>query len=161
MHDVDRNSIFHKDWEKKGHQHGTRPHGVHEDHHHCHDDHDHHHHDHHHEHHHDWLDKLMSSSGPDWFAVFVMSIFIIAGHFRWLPGTLSDGVVVGAAMIGLYPPLKNSIFTCLHVRRPSAELVVCLVLLVMLFCGMSLEVALCTLTLMLGSFLHFHFSWRG
>ncbi|PIE58227.1 MAG: hypothetical protein CSA33_04790 [Desulfobulbus propionicus] len=164
MHDVERNSIFHKSWEEKARAHGTDPHGVHPEHH-IHqyhgDDHDQDDHHHHHQARQGWLDVPVNSAAPDWFAVFGMSVMILAGSLQWVPGTLAEGLLVAGAVIGLYPPLKNSLFSSLQARRPSRELSVCLLLTGMLFYGMSLEVALCTLTLMLGSYLDFNFAWKG
>jgi cation transport ATPase len=89
-----------------------------------------------------------------------MLLLIGAGYFKWLPGYLSDGMLLCAAVIGVFPLLKNAFFDALYKRRFRFELVVGLGLLAGLFTGRLLEVALLALLLLVGSFMRLNFSWK-
>ncbi len=104
--------------------------------------------------------KIFGDPLRDWFGAFLMVLLIGAGYFKWLPGYLSDGMLVCAAVIGIFPLLKNAFFDVLYKRRFRFELVVGLVLLAGLFTGRLLEVALLALLLLVGSFMRLNFSWK-
>jgi cation transport ATPase len=120
-------------------------------------------HAHHHSHHpeHAGLThKIFNDPVRDWFAVACMGLLIITGYNQWLPGKLSQGILICAAVIGVFPVLKNAFFDSIAKRRPSFELIIGLVLVIGLFMGNFLEVALATLFLLIGSFIRLNFSWR-
>ena len=96
----------------------------------------------------------------DWFAAFLMGLLIVAGYLKWLPGHLSDGMLVSAAVIGLFPIVKNGLFDSIDKRTLRFELLVGILLLTGLFMGRFLEVALITLLLLIGSFMRLNFSWK-
>ena len=96
----------------------------------------------------------------DWFAAFLMGLLIVAGYLQWLPGHLSDGMLVCAAVIGLFPIVKNGLFDSIYKRTLRIELLVGILLLAGLFMGRFLEVALITLLLLMGSFMRLNFSWK-
>ena len=96
----------------------------------------------------------------DWFAFLLMGLLIVAGYFRWLPGNLSDGMLVCAAVIGLFPIVKNGLFASIYKKTLRFELLVAILLLAGLFMGRFLEVALITLLLLMGSFMRLNFSWK-
>jgi len=96
----------------------------------------------------------------DWFGAFLMGLLILAGYFKWLPGYLSDGMLVCAAVIGLFPIIKNALFESIYKRTLRFELLVGVLLLAGLFTGRFLEVALITLLLLMGSFMRLNFSWK-
>jgi cation transport ATPase len=229
MHDVDRNSILYRDWDKKkdpnhthvdhgkghGPKQGSAPHD-HDEHVHPHDhdhrgggsrwdpaDHDHFHpeaayenhyqdghdHEHHdeghysrlrvfthlhehqhvfyHAHHHDHdpnqrtlLHKIFKDPVRDWFGVGIIVLMIVIGYFKWLPGYLSDAILVCAAVIAIFPALKNALVSGILKRRLTLELVISLLLVAGLFTGRYLEIALCALFLLMGSFIRLEFSWK-
>lgn len=120
-------------------------------------------HAHHHTHHPEHVGavhKIFGDPLRDWFAALLMLLLIGAGYFKWLPGYLSDGMLLCAAVIGVFPLLKNALFDALYKRRFRFELVVGLVLLAGLFTGRLLEVALLALLLLVGSFMRLDFSWK-
>ena len=96
----------------------------------------------------------------DWFGAFLMGLLIAAGYFHWLPGYLSDGMLVCAAVIGLFPIVKNGLFDSIYRKTFRIELLVGILLLAGLFMGRFLAVALITLLLLMGSFMRLNFSWR-
>lgn len=104
--------------------------------------------------------KVFGDPLRDWFGAFLMGLLILAGYFRWLPGYLSEGMLVCAAVIGLFPIVKNALFDCLYRRKLRFELPVGILLLAGLFMGRFLEVALIALLLFMGSFLRLNFSWK-
>jgi hypothetical protein len=104
--------------------------------------------------------KIFGDPLRDWFAALLMLLLIGAGYFKLLPGYLSDGMLLCAAVIGVFPLLKNALFDALYQRRFRFELVVGLVLLAGLFTGRLLEVALLALLLLVGSFMRLNFSWK-
>ena len=89
-----------------------------------------------------------------------MLLLIGAGYFKWLPGYLSEGMLLCAAVIGVFPLLKNALFDALYQRRFRFELPVGILLLAGLFMGKFLEVALIALLLLVGSFMRLKFSWK-
>jgi len=97
----------------------------------------------------------------DWFGAFLMGLLIVAGYFKWLPGYLSEGMLVCAAVIGLFPIVKNGLFDSIYKRKICFELLVGILLLAGLFMGRFLEVALISLFLLVGSFMRLNFSWKG
>jgi hypothetical protein len=104
--------------------------------------------------------KVFGDPVRDWFGIFLMGLLIVAGYFKWLPGHLSDGMLVCAAVIGLFPVLKNALFDCIYKRTLRFELIVGILLLAGLFMGRFLEVALIVLLLLIGSFMRLNFSWK-
>ena len=121
-------------------------------------------HAHHHTHHPEdagIVHKVFGDPVRDWFGAFLMGLLIAVGYCKWLPGYLSDGMLVCAAVIGLFPLLKNGLFDSLYKRKIRFELLVGILLLVGLFMGRFLEVALICLFLLVGSFMRLNFSWKG
>jgi hypothetical protein len=90
-----------------------------------------------------------------------MGILIVIGYFKLLPGHLSDGMLVCAAVIGIFPLLKNALFACLGKRAFSSDSIIGVLLLAGLFMGHFIEAALSALFLLIGSFLRLNFSWRN
>ena len=118
---------------------------------------------HHHTHHPEHagiVHKVFGDPVKDWFAAFLMGVLIVAGYLQWLPGHLSDGMLVCAAVIGLFPIVKNGLFDSIYKRTLRIELLVGILLLAGLFMGRFLEVALITLLLLMGSFMRLNFSWK-
>ena len=106
------------------------------------------------------MHKIFGDPRRDWFAVVLMVLLIVIGYFKWLPGHLSDGMLLCAAIIGIFPVLKNGVFGCIYRRTFRFELLVGFLLLIGLFMGEFLVVDLITLLLLLGSFLRLNFSWK-
>lgn len=96
----------------------------------------------------------------DWFAAFLMILLILLGYYQVAPGLLSNGLLLCAAVVGIYPILKDGLFEIIAKRNFSSELVVGTVLLIGLIFGKFLEVALLSLLLLVGSLLKLHFAWR-
>ncbi len=120
----------------------------------------------HHQHHHlhdpehtSLVHKLFKDPVRDWFAAALMILLILAGHLKWLPGHLSDAMLVCAAMIGIFPVFKNALFLCIAKRKPSFELLLASLLIAGLLSGSFLETALVCLFLLMGSFMKLDFSW--
>jgi cation transport ATPase len=105
--------------------------------------------------------KIFKDPVRDWFAVFLMALLILTGIMQWLPGHLSSGMLVCAAIIGIFPLLKNAIFDTIAARRPNLELVLGILLVIGLVMGRFLETACVALFLLIGSFLKLNFSWRN
>ena len=91
----------------------------------------------------------------------MMGFLILAGYLKWLPGHLSDGMIVCAAVIGTFPILKNALFDCIAARKITIELFLGIILVIGLFAGVFLPVALTSFFLLLGSFMRLNFSWRN
>ena len=120
-------------------------------------------HAHHHSHHPEHagiVHKVFGDPVRDWFGVFLMGILIIVGYLKWVPGPLSDGMLVCAAVIGIFPLLKKALFDCVYNRKFRFELLVGIVLVAGLFWGKFLEVALIVLLFLIGSFMRLNFSWK-
>ncbi len=120
-------------------------------------------HAHHHTHHPEHagiLHKVFGDPVRDWFGVFLMGILIIAGYLKWVPGPLSNGMLVCAAVIGIFPLLKKALFDCVYNRKFRFELLVGVLLVAGLFLGKFLEVALIVLLFLIGSFMRLNFSWK-
>ena len=120
-------------------------------------------HAHHHTHHPEHagvVHKVFNDPVRDWFAALLMGLLIVAGYFKWLPGPLSDGMLVCAAVIGIFPVVKNGLFDSIYKRTFRFELLVGILLLAGLFMGRFLEVALIALLLLIGSFMRLNFSWK-
>jgi len=120
-------------------------------------------HAHHHSHHPEHagiVHKVFGDPVRDWFGAFLMGILIIAGYLKWVPGPLSDGMLVCAAVVGIFPLLKKALFDCVYNRKFRFELLVGIVLVAGLFFGKFLEVALIVLLLFIGSFMRLNFSWK-
>jgi len=120
-------------------------------------------HSHHHSHHPEHTTALHRVFGDplrDWFAALLMAILIGMGYFNLLPGKLSDGMLLCAAVIGLFPLLKNAVFESIARRKFSAEILLGVLLLGGLFLGKFLLVAGISLCLLVGSFLRLNFSWK-
>lgn len=120
---------------------------------------------HHHHHAHDpehegMVHRFFKDPARDWFGAALMVLLIAAGYYRWLPGDLSSGMLVCAAMIGLFPIAKNAVLDCISRRKITFELAVALVLAGGLVAGYYLEVALASLLLLAGSFMKLNFGWR-
>jgi len=121
-------------------------------------------HRHHHNHdpeHTGLVHKVFKDPVRDWFGAVLMLILIYAGYNRLLPGNLSDGILVCAAIIGIFPVIKNALLECISRRRISIELILGAVLLTGLFTGRFLEVAIAALLMLVGSFMRINFSWRS
>ena len=121
-------------------------------------------HAHHHTHHPEHagvIHKVFGDPVRDWFGVFLMVLLIVPGYLKWLPGYLSDGMLVCAAVIGLFPIVKNGLFDSIYKRTLRFELLVGILLLAGLFMGKFLAVALISLLLLMGSFMRLNFSWKG
>jgi hypothetical protein len=121
-------------------------------------------HRHHHNHdpeHTGLVHKIFKDPVRDWFGAVLMLILIYAGYNRLLPGNLSDGMLVCAAIIGIFPVIKNALLECISRRRISIELIIGAVLLTGLFTGRFLEVAIAALLMLVGSFIRINFSWRS
>jgi hypothetical protein len=121
-------------------------------------------HRHHHNHdpeHTGLVHKVFKDPVRDWFGAVLMLILIYVGYNRLLPGNLSDGMLVCAAIIGIFPVIKNALLECISRRRISIELVIGAVLLTGLFTGRFLEVAIAALLMLVGSFMRINFSWRS
>jgi len=119
-----------------------------------------HHHDHHPEHV-GIIHKVFKDPVRDWFGAVLMLILIYVGYNRLLPGNLSDGMLVCAAIIGIFPVIKNALLECISRHRISIELILGTVLLTGLFTGRLLEVAIAALLILVGSFMRINFSWRS
>jgi hypothetical protein len=104
--------------------------------------------------------KIFGDPLRDWFGALLMVLLIGAGYFRLLPGYLSEGMLVCAAVMGIFPLLKNALFDLLYKRRFRVELPVGILLLAGLFMGRFLEVSLIVLLLLTGSFMRLNFSWK-
>ncbi len=104
--------------------------------------------------------KIFKDPVRDWFAVFLMAVLIVTGYMQWLPGHLGTGMLVCAAIIGIFPIIKNALFDTVATRRPNLELVVGIVLIVGLVMGLFLETAIVALCVLAGSFLKLNFSWK-
>ncbi len=104
--------------------------------------------------------KIFRDPVRDWFGAALMGLLIVVGYLKLLPGHLSDGMLVCAAVIGIFPALKNALFDCIYKREFRFELLVGVLLLVGLFLGRFLEVALISLLLLIGSFMRLNFSWK-
>ena len=89
-----------------------------------------------------------------------MILLILFGYYQLAPGPLANGMLVSAAVVGIYPVLKNGLFEIIAERKFSFDLVVGTVLLIGLIFGKFLEVALISLLLLVGSFLKLDFAWR-
>ena len=120
-------------------------------------------HAHHHTHHPEHtgvVHKIFNDPVRDWFGAALMGILIVVGYLKWLPGHLSDGMVVCAAVMGIFPLLKNALFSAFAKRELRFELVLGILLLGGLLWGEFIKVALISLVLLLGSFLRLNFSWK-
>jgi len=120
-------------------------------------------HAHHHTHHPEHVSiihKIFRDPVRDWFGAALMGLLIVVGYLKLLPGHLSDGMLVCAAVIGIFPALKNALFDCICKREFRFELLVGVLLLAGLFLGRFLEVALISLLLLIGSFMRLNFSWK-
>lgn len=106
------------------------------------------------------MHRMFGNPARDWFAAGLMGLLIAAGYFKMLPGHLSDGMLVCAAVIGLFPLLKNAVFDCIAKRTLSADIVFGAVLLGGLIAGYFFAVAVMSLCLLVGSFLRLDFSWK-
>lgn len=121
-------------------------------------------HNHHHSHHPEHtstIHKILNDPARDWFAVALMAALILTGYFKVLPGYLSSGALVCAALIGIFPVLKNALFESIAQRRFSPGLFVGMLLLAGLAAGNFLAIALFSLFLLVGSFMRLNFSWRN
>ena len=107
------------------------------------------------------LHKVFGDPARDWFAAGLMGVLIATGYFKLLPGYLSDGMLVCAAIIGIFPLMKNAVFECIGKRTVNADILAGGLLLAGLFMGRFTEVALVALFLLIGSFLRLNFSWRN
>jgi cation transport ATPase len=120
-------------------------------------------HQHHHTHdpeHTTIMHKVFKDPVRDWFGLAFMLLLIAAGYYQWVPGKLSEGMIMCAAVIGLFPVMKNALFDSISRRKPSFELLIGVLLIAGLFYGKFLAVALTMVFLLAGSFLKLSFSWR-
>ncbi len=95
----------------------------------------------------------------DWFALGLILLFVVIGFSQMLPAKASQGLFLAAALIGLFPAMKNAIRVCLLQRKMTLEILVVTLLLIMLFSGYFFEAATAGLFLLIGSFLQLNFSW--
>jgi len=164
-HDHDEDTYEDHDHDLHTHDHGEKDHKRAEErafahlHEHGHDFFHAHHHTHHPEHA-GVVHKVFGDPVRDWFGAVLMGLLIVAGYFKWLPGHLSDGMLVCAAVIGLFPLVKNGLFDSIYKRTLRFELLVGILLLAGLFMGRFLEVALIALLFLMGSFMRLNFSWK-
>jgi cation transport ATPase len=120
-------------------------------------------HSHHHTHHPEHTTAVHRVFGDplrDWFAVLLMLMLMGIGYFNLLPGRLSDGMLLCAAVIGIFPLLKNAVFESIARRKFSIEILLGVLLIAGLLLGGFLQVALISLCLLVGSFLRLDFSWK-
>ena len=89
-----------------------------------------------------------------------MALLIVTGYLKWLPGHLSTGMLVCAAIIGIFPIIKNAIFDSIAARKLKLELVIGIALLCGLLLGHYLETAIVTFCVLIGSFMNLNFSWK-
>jgi len=95
----------------------------------------------------------------DWFALLVVGVLIGMNITGLVRDALGKGFLVMAAVIGLFPLVKNSIIKGILGGRFIADLVVSLILIIALFYGQIFYVAVAVFLLLLGSFLRLNFSW--
>jgi cation transport ATPase len=120
-------------------------------------------HRHHHTHHPEHtslIHRILLDQLRDWFAVGLMGILIFAGYYKLAPGHLSDGMIICAAVIGIFPMFKNGIFDCVFKKKMSFELLLGIFLIIGLLKGYFLETALISVFLLVGSFFRLNFSWK-
>jgi len=120
-------------------------------------------HGHHHSHHPEHTTAIHRFFGDplrDWFAALLMTILMGIGYFNLLSGKLSDGMLLCAAVIGIFPLLKNAVFESIARRTFSVEIILGVLLIAGLLLGNFLQVALISLCLLVGSFLRLDFSWK-
>ncbi len=114
-----------------------------------------------HHHSHDTrLQTLFTEGRRDWFALSFMAVLIGVALFARLPQGLDSGLLVSAALIGIFPAAKNALFAAIYGRKPSVELFIVLGLLSLLFVGYFVVAAFSALFVLAGSFVHLDFSWR-
>jgi cation transport ATPase len=121
-------------------------------------------HGHHHKHdpeHTTVMHKIFKDPGRDFFGAALMTVLILAGYLKWVPSPLAEGMLLCAAIIGIFPLIKNAFFDCLKNRKVNIELFVGLALITGLCLGKFLEVSLICLFILLGSFFRLNFSWRN
>lgn len=121
-------------------------------------------HQHHHTHHPEhttFIHKVFKDPVRDWFGLAFMVLLIAAGYYQWLPGHLSNGMLVCAAVIGIFPLLKNAFFECIARRTLCFELLLGILFMAGLFMGHFFAVALAAVFLLAGSFMKLSFSWRN
>jgi cation transport ATPase len=119
-------------------------------------------HSHHHSHHPEHTSAIHRVFGDplrDWFAVLLMIVLIGIGYFSLLPEKLSSAMLLCAAVIGIFPLLKNALFESIVRRTFSVEIILGVLLIGGLLLGSFLQVALISLCLLMGSFLRLDFSW--
>lgn len=95
----------------------------------------------------------------DWFGLGVILLFAGIGFSGILPDKASQGLFLSAALIGLFPAMKNVIRISLLQKKMKLELLVVALLLILIFSGHFFEAAIASLFLLLGSFLDLNFSW--
>ncbi|PIE71739.1 MAG: hypothetical protein CSA22_01200 [Deltaproteobacteria bacterium] len=95
----------------------------------------------------------------DGFGLGLISLFIVIGVFRIFPEKVSQGLFLSAALIGLFPAMKNAIRVSLLQKKMTLEIGVVALLLTLLISGYFFEAAIASLFLLVGSFLHLDFSW--
>ena len=108
-----------------------------------------------------WVHRIFRDPLRDWFALVLMAVLIVVGYMEWLPGFLSNGMIICAAVIGIFPILKNAIFDTIAKRRPNLELLLGIGLVAGLATGRFLHTAILALVLLVGSFLKLNFSWKN
>ena len=121
-------------------------------------------HQHHHTHSKDHtgiVHRIFNDPVRDWFGAALIVLLILSGYLEWLPGHLSDGVILCAAVIAIFPIFKNALFECIAKKRLSFELFLAVLLFAGLFLGKFLEIALISLFLLVGSFMRLNFAWKN
>lgn len=171
----------HEDEDYHGHEHNHDEEEYHE---HDHDEHHHHHpkklfhdrafehihehghqfsHSHDHVHHRDETSvahKWFKDPVRDWFALVVMGILIAVNMMGLARDNLAKGLLVMAAVLGLFPLIKNAVIRGILEKRFVPELGVSLIFIVIMFYGKLLYAAIGVFLILLGSFLRLNFSWN-
>ncbi len=107
------------------------------------------------------IHKVFKDPVRDWFAALLILLLIYVGYKQLLPGNLSNGMLVCAALIGIFPMIKNALLECITRKKISLELIIGIILLIGLFSGRFLEIAVAALLMLVGSFVRVNFSWRN
>ena len=107
------------------------------------------------------MHKIFKDPVRDFFGAALMAVLILAGYLKWVPSPLAEGMLLCAAIIGIFPLIKNALFDCVKNRKVSIELFVGIALISGLCFGRFLEVSLISLLILLGSFCRLNFSWRN
>lgn len=103
--------------------------------------------------------RVLKDPARDWFGVGLVCCCILLGISGIAPPLASKGLFLAAAVIGLFPAVKNAVLTACIEKKISVELFAALLILLLVGSGYFREAALAALFLLLGSFLRLDFSW--